>query len=212
MEMTQLLAEDQPVPDDENAKKPAILKHQSIILTDDELKELGMKDVTENAITCEITEEEEYNVDAECEEKPTLDEGAENNAADKEIDSEAAETDGMDASTGETDATDDCNKENGLEGGGDTHENDIVNGENGNESNDLLDPDSNKDMIEAEPVNEEETPKAIEKSNEIKQKPPTRPISGHKFKIPAMWTPANPRANAAFVYIFFRHVICITST
>ncbi|KAJ6645595.1 hypothetical protein Bhyg_00802, partial [Pseudolycoriella hygida] len=48
-EMTCLLAEDQPVPDDENAKKPALLKHHSIVLSDEELKELGMSDVCENA-------------------------------------------------------------------------------------------------------------------------------------------------------------------
>lgn len=193
MEMTQLLVEEQPVPDDENAKKPAILKHQSIILTDEELKELGMKDQSENVITCDITEEEENNVDAECDEKAVLDEAAENNE-DCNNEADVANPD-MDASTNETHATDDCNKENELETDADENKNEI-------------DPERNidKETVEAEVANEDIMPKDMEKGNDIKQKPLTRPISGHKFKIPPMWTPANPRANAAFVYILFRHV------
>lgn len=210
--MTQLLVEEQPVPDDENAKKPAILKHQSIILTDEELKELGMKDQSENVITCEITEEEEYNVGAECDEKAILDEGAENNE-DGNHETDVPNPD-MDASTNETNATDDCDKENELETEGNTDENNIQDDQNADaddnknetESNEnKLDPE-HKETVEAEVANEDIMSKDMEKGNDIKQKPLTRPISGHKFKIPPMWTPANPRANAAFVYIFFRHV------
>lgn len=198
--MTQLLAEDQPVPDDENAKKPAILKHHSIILTDEELKELGMKDQSENVITCEITEEEEeYNVEAECDEKAIPDEGEGNNEdCSQETDVQNPDTDASShENEGNTDEVDD---------------NKILDDQNDNpdenKNENLLDPECNidKEPVEAEKASEDKIPKDAEKPNENKQKPLTRPISGHKFKIPPMWTPANPRANAAFVYIFFRHV------
>lgn len=197
--MTQLLVEDQPVPDDENAKKPAILKHQSIILTDDELKELGMK---ENAINnCEITEEEEFVGDAQCAENPSLIDEVENNLNEED-------NHDMEATTPNTD---DCSKELGIEGTDDQIEGnknlDDVNADeikNGNENNDV----EAVDLVEPESelVNQEKPPKTNEKPKDIEQKQLTRPISGHKFEIPPMWTPANPRANAAFVYTFFRHV------
>lgn len=193
--MTQLLVEDQPVPDDESVKKPAILKHQSIILTDDELKELGMK---ENLINnCEITEEEEYVADTEC---------VENSPINDEVEINLNEKDNQDM-VAATDETDDCSKEN-EDNSDEIEENknvDEVNVDESGNENENIDIEA-VDGVEAELVKEEKTSKTKEKPNEIVQKPRTRPISGHKFKIPAMWTPANARANAAFVYTFFRHV------
>lgn len=213
--MTQLLGEDQPVPDDETAKKPAILKHHSIILTDEELKELGMKDLSENSINCEITEEEEeYAVDGECNEKPMHDGEVETQLTENEIDNKdcSHEMDAnhdMDASTQQTQSEENQveNESNSEEIEGNKIEDDQNAVENTieKESNEN-DPEVNAEAVEIEIVIDDKTPKNTEKPNEIKQKPLTRPISGHKFKIPPMWTPANPRANAAFVYIFFRHV------
>lgn len=216
--MTQLLGEEQPVPDDENAKKPAILKHQSIILTDEELKELGMKDLSENTINCEIAEEEEeYAVDGECNEKPMHDDEVENQLTEKEIDENCSnELEANHDIEGSTQLTDDGNKENEIENESNNEEvegSKIEDDQNTDESKtekesneNSHDPEVNVETVEIEIVTEETTPKDTEKPNEIKQKPLTRPISGHKFKIPPMWAPANPRANAAFVYIFFRHV------
>lgn len=238
--MVKFLADDQPVPDDENARKPAILKHHSIILTDEELKELGMKDLTENEITnCEITEEEESDIDADCEENPIVDDGEENELSEKDKHNEDCNHEAndsnpdIDVSTVENHA-DDCNKlkdESNIDA---IEDNNILDDETGNADDCKDENESNENQPDPEcsavletvgpevsetvgpealetvgpevVVNEVEVSKDIEKPIEIKPKQLSRPISGHKFKIPAMWTPGNSRANAAFVYIFFRHV------
>lgn len=243
--MTQLLAEDQPIPDDENAKKPALLKHQSIVLTEDELKELGMTEfITDSVINCEIAEEEEYDGDAGCEG------AAENAEEEKDVDAEECnhEADSNDANA-ETNETDDGDKDkeqenddnNGeLEGnkeedpgntlddvgktedGTENESNEVQpNGDEGSENklnenevnalDETAEPnesDSNKNGLEDTTVEKpSEEPSTNNVETPIKEeKPKKRPISGHKFKIPAMWTPMNARANAAFVYIYFRNV------
>lgn len=222
-------------------------------MTDDELRELGMKDfISESVVNCEITEEEEYTNDAGCDEQQPAfneDEGGDN------ADDEMNPINGVDGHT-----TDECNNmeneaETRLENGenndavenGENNDavengeindaveygenNDAVeNGENNNavendDSNEAVDENDqklnddenksepNENLNENEPSDQEnktdlesEPVENKPKDCESKQKPITRPVSGHKFKIPAMWTPANPRANAAFVYTFFRHV------
>lgn len=209
--MTKLLSEDQTVPDND-AKKPAILKHHSIVLTDEELKELGMKDISNN--NCEITEEEEYADNPDCEEKPVSESEVENPSTEKDVDDEglSQDTNSNQDPDAKTDEMGECNNENSLENNGNNdelEENKIETEESNIESiENLPDSECNADVVETEIelVIEDNPPKEIAKPNEIKQNQLNRPISGHKFRIPPMWTPANPRANAAFVYIFFRHV------
>lgn len=242
--MTQLLAEDQPIPDDENAKKPALLKHQSIVLTEDELKELGMTEfITDNVINCEIAEEEEYDGDAGCEGV------VENAEEEKDVDPEECNHEDSNDITAETNETDDGDKDkeqekddsNGevegskeedpgntlddvgkIEDGTENELNDVQpNGDEGSENtlneneanapDETAEPkesDSNENGLEDTTVeNPSEEPSTNNVETPIKEeKPKKRPISGHKFKIPAMWTPMNARANAAFVYIYFRNV------
>ncbi len=218
LEMTQLLVEEQPVPDDENARKPALLKHHSIILTEDELKELGMKDhLSENVITCEIAEEEEISAEAECDEEATPNDQEENQSTVKELDNgESNHEHDQDIGDGDTcNETDDITKENETEKpeGEEIEENKIDGSdiENVEESNEIEqnETEGKTDIETVEVKVEDEKPKEPEKPPEVKPKTLTRPISGHKFKIPAMWCPANPRANAAFVYIYFRQVLNI---
>lgn len=225
--MTQLLAEDQPIPDDENVRKPALLKHQSIILSEDELKELGMMDLmTDDMINSEITEEEEYDADAECDdvvENKTNVVGSDHEACSQEPSS----NDDMKTEANEPDDTDNGLENNGNndEGGnnktdnhedvldevskteGETNESD----ENEASKHEATENEPNENVVEneAETLNEEKIQK-VEKPNVVeKLKKIIRPISGQKFKIPGMWTPNNPRANAAFVYIYFRNVSLI---
>lgn len=218
--MTQILAEDQPILDEHgnvnlDVKKPALFKSQSIILTDEELKELGMKS-DENAIPCEIAEEEEEEENGiECDEKPIQSNGDESNEngvgennEDEEIDSgdlnhETLQLEDSNGNEQENHDNNDDTEETKNEVDQDVH----AENEAKNEidlSDDLPVPEPDVGAVEVESANEDNTAKETEKLNENKQKP--RPISGHKFKIPPMWTPANPRANAAFVYIFFRNV------
>lgn len=214
MEMTRLLAEDQPILDEHGAvnldvKKPAIFKSQSIILSDEELKELGMK-TDENAITCDIAEEDEDDVNVECD-------PIQNNKDDENTEIVNNVDDQIDAvENPDADALEDSNKEDIEQANPDNIEenkaeqdvNTEDEGKTENESTDeTLAPEQNPDAVAAdvEPANEDKTPKETEKPNESKTTKP-RPISGHKFKIPPMWTPGNARANAAFVYVFFRNV------
>lgn len=213
IEMTQLLAEDQPVLDEHgnvnlDVKKPAIFKSQSIILTDEELKELGMNVLSdESAINCEIAEEEENEINGKCDDVNH----SKSNEADMEdlnFAADAIETSSKEENYPENENNNDENEESKEE----LNQNVCVEVDNTNENesieNSLVISVSSpeKATIESEPVNEDKIQTESVKANGMKQKHLPRPISGHKFKIPPMWTPANPRANAAFVYVFFRHV------
>lgn len=214
LEITKLLAEDQPILDEHgnlgDVKKPAIMKSQSIILTDDELKELGMKVLSdENVINSEIVEEDEDDVNGECDEKPIQNEAEEIDLKNDKIDTEELnlETE-IDDSNKENEPENQDNNDGIEENKDELNQNANTEAEciheNESKENSLV-TDNNSDIgtVDVEAVNE--IPMETAKPIETKQKQ-TRPISGHKFKIPPMWTPGNPRANAAFVYVFFRHV------